>query len=114
MFFNPFVLSFVQADGTFWLPERRSRKLQVQDQMYLADRGTVSHSVLGFSCWVGGQGGGGWGAGGGGSLTSAEVLHEPAGLNLGLHTSGVFVMMLRFCFPRMMDEDEGQSGPEAR
>lgn len=38
------LLSLPQVDGTFWLSERWSRKLQVQDQMYLADRGTVSNS----------------------------------------------------------------------
>lgn len=35
-------LTFFQVDGALWLSDRRSRKLQVQDQVHLADRGTVS------------------------------------------------------------------------
>lgn len=36
------LLVFPQVDGALWLSDWRSRKLQVQDQVHLADRGTVS------------------------------------------------------------------------
>ena len=34
-----------QVDRTFWVPDGRTRELQIQDQVHLADRGTVSTAL---------------------------------------------------------------------